>query len=62
MDRQQRNMINVMAYEKWVDEFEGTPGFDPDAPEPDQDTRYAEILDDLLANADEHIGSVFKPE
>lgn len=62
MDRQQRNMINVMAYEKWVDEFEGTPGFDPDAPEPDQDTRYAEILDDLLENAEKYVAAVNETE
>lgn len=49
MNRQQRVQIDLMAYDQWVDEFTGTPGFDPEAPTPEQDTRYAEILNGLLA-------------
>lgn len=48
MNRNQRIQIDLMAYDQWVDEFTGTPGFDPEAPTPEQDTRYAEILDALL--------------
>ena len=49
MNRQQRVQIDLMAYDQWVNEFTGTPGFDPEAPTTEQDTRYAEILDGLLA-------------
>lgn len=48
MNRNQRIQIDLMAYDQWVDEFTGTPGFDSEAPTPEQDTRYAEILDALL--------------
>lgn len=53
MDREKRLEIERAAYNKWLEEMDGTPGFDPDSTDDDDATvRHAEILYGMLQEAE----------